>query len=152
MKKLIFFLLSSIILFSCSSSGDKMKEARKEILSTDRAFSAMSAEEGANRAFFHYAANDMIKLQDGQFPIIGKEALRESFQAAPDSGFRLTWSPVKAEVSRSGDLGYTFGEWELYDFAHQQIRYGNYVSIWRKESDGSWRWVMDAGATTPRPE
>jgi len=152
MKKLLFVLLVSIILISCSSTEDNMKEARKEILSTDRAFSAMSEEKGANAAFFHYAANNMIKLQDGQFPVIGKESLRESFQSAPDSGFRLTWVPIKAEVSRSGDLGYTFGDWELYDFSNQEIRYGNYVSIWRKEKDGSWRWILDAGNSTPRPE
>ena len=152
MKNLFFPFLAFIILSSCISTEDKMKEARKEILSTDRAFSAMSSEKGTHAAFLHYAAYDVIKLQDGRFPIIGKDALRESFQSSSDSGFRMTWIPVKAEVSRSGDLGYTFGDWELYDFANQEIRYGNYVSIWRKEKDGSWRWVLDAGNSTPHPE
>jgi ketosteroid isomerase-like protein len=66
--------------------------------------------------------------------------------------FRLTWEPVKVEVSISGDLGYTFGNWELYDYQRGKIRYGNYITIWRKQKDGTWRWVLDGGNTTPRPE
>ncbi|MFH1160316.1 MAG: hypothetical protein V1733_05140 [bacterium] len=150
MRKLVFFSL--IILISCTSREEKVKEAKKEILSTDRAFSAMSSEKGMHAAFLHYAANDVVKLQDGQFPVIGLEALRESFEGVPDSIFRLTWEPVKAEVSQSGDLGYTFGNWELYDFPRGMIRYGNYITIWRKQKDGTWRWILDGGNTTPRPE
>lgn len=130
---------------------ERMKEARKEVLSTDRAFSAMSAEKGTNAAFLHYAATDAVKLQEGTFPVIGLNALRESFQSVSDSGFRLTWEPVKTEVSQSCDMAFTFGNYELEDFTRRQIRYGNYVTIWRKQKDGSWRWVLDAGNSTPRP-
>ena len=152
MKNLFFLLSAFVILASCTSSQDRKKEARKEVLSTDRAFSAMSAEKGTHAAFLHYAANDVIKLQEGRFPVIGIDALRESFQSVPDDGFRLTWVPAKAEVSQSGDLGYTFGSYELYDFAHSEIRYGNYITIWRKDKDGAWRWVLDGGNSTPPPE
>jgi ketosteroid isomerase-like protein len=150
MKNLIF--LSLIILVACTSQEDRIKEARKEILSTDRAFSAMSSEKGMHAAFLNYAAKELIKLQDGQFPVVGLEALKESFQGTSDSMFRLTWEPVKVEVSISGDLGYTFGNWELYDYQRGKIRYGNYITIWRKQKDGTWRWVLDGGNTTPRPE
>ncbi len=150
MRKLVFFPL--IILLSCTSQEEKVKEAKKEILNTDRAFSAMSSEMGMHEAFLHYAAKDAVKLQDGQFPVIGLEALRENFEGVSDSNFRLTWEPVKAEVSQSGDLGYTFGNWELDDFQRRAIRYGNYITIWRKQKDGTWRWILDGGNTTPRPE
>lgn len=150
MKKILLFLM--IGLAACSSSEDRQKEARKEILSTDRAFSAMSADQGMKAAFLHYAAPDMVKLQEGRFPVIGKEALQRDFAAVTDTMFRLTWRPVKAEVSKSCDLGYTFGNYELYDFSREGIRYGNYFTVWRKEKDGTWRWVLDGGNSTPRPE
>jgi len=150
MKKLLLFLL--IGLAACSSSEERKKEARKEVLSTDRAFSALSAEEGMHKAFLHYAATDMVKLQEGKFPVIGKEALRSTFEGAADNMYRLTWLPVKAEVSKSCALGYTFGNYELYDFARNEIRYGNYFTVWRKEKDGTWRWVLDGGNSTPKPE
>ncbi len=150
MKKLLLFLL--VGLASCSSSEDRQKEARKEILSTDRAFSAMSADKGMQEAFLFYAASDMVKLQDGRLPVIGKEEFRNTFTGVADTMFRLTWEPVKAEISKSCDLGYTFGNYELYDFARGEIRYGNYFTVWRKEKDGTWRWVLDGGNSTPRPE
>jgi len=150
MKKLLLFLLTALA--ACTSSEDRQKEARKEMLSTDRAFSAWSSENGMQEAFLHFAADDLVKLQDGQFPVIGKEALSNSFAGVPDSMYRLTWEPVKAEVSKSCDLGYTFGNYELYDFTRGDIRYGNYFTVWRKETDGSWRWVLDGGNSTPRPQ
>lgn len=150
MKKLLIFLL--VGLAACNSSEERQKEARKEILSTDRAFSAMSADNGMHEAFLHYAASDLVKLQEGQFPVIGKEALQNAFAGVADTMFRLTWTPVKADVSRSCDLGYTFGNYELYDFRHGEIRHGNYITVWRKEKDGTWRWVLDGGNSTPRPQ
>lgn len=150
MRKLLLFLL--IGLAACSSPEERQKEARKEILSTDRAFSAMSAEKGMREAFLYYAAQDVVKLQDGRYPVIGKEQLERSFAGIIDTMVRLTWEPVKAEASLSGDMGYTFGNYELYDFNLGQILYGNYVTIWRKEKDGTWRWVLDGGNSTPRPE
>ncbi|MFH1295760.1 MAG: DUF4440 domain-containing protein [Bacteroidota bacterium] len=150
MKKLLVFILIGLV--ACDNSVDRQKEAKKEILSTDRAFSARSAEEGMNEAFLHFAAEDLVKLQEGRFPVIGKEALRDAFTGMADSMYRLTWESVKVEVSKSGDLGYTFGNYELYDFARREIRYGNYFTVWRKETDGTWRWVLDGGNSTPRPE
>ncbi len=150
MKKLLLFLL--VGLAACNSSEERQKEARKEILSTDRAFSVRSVDKGMQEAFLFYAAPDMVKLQDGHFPVIGKEALKDVFAGAIDTMYRLNWQPVKAEVSKSCDLGYTFGNYELYDFTRGEIRYGNYFTVWRKEKDGTWRWVLDGGNATPRPQ
>lgn len=150
MKKLLVILLAGLT--ACGPSEERQKETKKEILSTDRAFSARSADKGMHEAFLYYAASDMVKLQEGRFPVIGKEELRNTFAGVSDSLFRLTWEPVKAEVSKSCDLGYTFGNWELYDFKRGEIRYGNYFTVWRKEKDGTWRWVLDGGNSTPRPQ
>lgn len=137
---------------ACTSSEERQKEARKEMLSTDRAFSARSAEKGMKEAFLYYAADDLVKMREGRFPVIGKEALVSEFEDFSDSLFRLTWEPVKAEVCQSGELGYTFGNYELYDYIRKEIRYGNYMTVWRKGNDGKWRWVVDNGNSTPRPE
>jgi len=150
MKKLLIVLL--IGLAACSSTEDRQKTARKEMLSTDRAFSAMSTEKGMQEAFLHYAANDLVKLQDGQFPVIGKEALRRTFAEVADSMYRLSWEPIMADMAKSCDMGYTFGNYELYDFTRGEIRYGNYFTVWKKEEDGTWRWVLDGGNSTPMPE
>ena len=87
------------------------KRVEKEtavLINTELAFSAMSVEKGMAAAFIAFADKDVVKLSDGRFPIVGKAALEASFKDAP-AGFTLSWYPLKAEVSRSADLGYTYG-------------------------------------------
>ncbi len=77
----------------------------------------------------------------------GKNAIRNvwaQFFAMP--GFLVTCHPVKIEASRSGDIGYTQGP---YDLAFRDARgktvkdRGKYLAVWRKQSDGAWRVMAD---------
>ena len=57
----------------------------------------------------------------------------------------MNWEPTKADVSGSGDLGYTYG---LYDFKGDAAdgkgaENGNYLRIWRKPKHGKWKVVLD---------
>ena len=67
----------------------------------------------------------------------------------------LKWYPTQVEVSSSGDLGYTIGEYERIgkDASGSSATVtGNYVSIWRKQPDGRWKIVLDIGTPgTPKP-
>ena len=137
-----------LFLVGCST-GQKSDPA--VLIAADQAFSRMSAEKGMNAAFLYYAADSVVKLRDGKFPINGKIEMSRLFKAHSDSGMRLKWAPVKAEISQSNDLGYTFGTWELYIKQEDTTLYGNYVSVWKKQAGGSWKYVLDAGSNTPKP-
>ena len=125
--------------------------SREEILAADRAFSKLSSQKGLTEAFLAFAADDLIKPSEGQQPVFGKEALRGSLQGAnAESAYRLTWEPLRAEVS--GDIGYTFGAWtrqKINATESDSTLYGNYVTIWKRQADGSWKWVLDTGNATP---
>ena len=61
-------------------------------------------------------------------------------------GFTLSWEPKKAEVATSGDLGYTSGAFQvsMNDTEGKPVpRSGNYVCIWKKQKDGSWKCVVE---------
>jgi ketosteroid isomerase-like protein len=77
----------------------------------------------------------------------------EYFKKNPPGNFLLTWEPVKAEATST--LGYTFGGYTLQMKTNDGLRdttlYGNYVSIWKRKKDGSWRYVLDTGNSTPGP-
>ena len=122
------------------------------LVATDKSFSQMSLELGLNAAFIFYAADSVTKMRDGNFPIIGKTEMSKIYLSRPDSGMVLTWILIKADVSRSEDLGYTFGNWELHIKATDTTLYGNYVSIWKKQANGTWKYVLDAGCNTPKPD
>ncbi len=121
-----------------------------ELIQTDRDFSKLSIEKGRNEAFLFYAADSVIMLRSGNFPLLGKKALAEHLKTNPNNQFHLQWNPLRAEVS--GDLGYTFGNWELRLTGKDTVMYGNYVTIWKRSLDGEWKFVLDGGNDTPKPK
>jgi len=127
------------------------KYAPPSLIATDKEFSRMSVEEGLNAAFIAYAADSVVKVREGNFPITGKDTMTQIYLSNPDTGVILKWYPVKAEVAASGDLGYTFGNWEMYLKAKDTTMYGNYITIWRLQPDGTWKYILDTGNNTPKP-
>jgi ketosteroid isomerase-like protein len=83
----------------------------------------------------------------------GKAAIRAmvtSSFALP--GFRITWTPERAVVATSGDLGYTTGtnEVSVPDSTGQVTRMtGRYLAVWRRDADGRWRNVEDYASPAP---
>jgi ketosteroid isomerase-like protein len=145
-KKLIFLALT---LSSCMHHPADSKLLAKEIMMTDQDFSSMSAEKGMKEAFLCYAADTVIMMRQGQLPMFGKAELAKHLQTIPDNTVHLIWVPVTAEAS--GNLGYTFGKWELRITGKDTVQYGTYVTIWKKFPDGKWKYVLDGGNDTPKP-
>ena len=77
----------------------------------------------------------------------GKDAIREvvsEMMALP--GLELQWRATSAEVSASGDLGYTVGTYEMSvndAEGNPQRTVGKYLTAWKKQSDGQWKVVVD---------
>ena len=60
-----------------------------------------------------------------------------------DSSYTLTWNPGGGEIATSDNLGYTYGIYKLA--TKDTIFRGTYVSIWKKQKDGKWKFVLDSG-------
>jgi ketosteroid isomerase-like protein len=132
---------------------------RDALLRTDREFSARSEAKGLTDAFLAYMAEGATMLPPGAAPVTGREAIRELL--GDGGGVLLTWKPMQAEVAASGELGYTWGtsEWRVPGPGGGMTlaRTGKYVSIWKKQKDGTWKFVLDCGnsvavAPPPAPE
>jgi ketosteroid isomerase-like protein len=148
--KLRTFILIFFILTSCSQE-ENTEALKSEILETDKSFSKRAQEKGIAEAFVYYADEKVIRPSPGEQPIFGKYALMESFEKNPPE-YSLTWEPLRAEAS--GTLGYTFGGYTLTaktDTGKDTVMYGNYISVWKRKKDGSWRYVIDTGNSTPGP-
>ena len=46
---------------------------------------------------------------------------------------------------QSGDIGYTYGIHTNTEKATGKITKGTYITIWQKQSDGKWKFVLDTG-------
>ena len=107
--------------------------------------------ERGGAGFAAWFADDGVALGNGQAPVIGRVAIAKSANWSPKD-YQLTWTPTDAQMSPSGDMGYTWGHFE----GHSKDANGNpvtttgrYMTIWRKQKDGSWKVVLDAGANEP---
>jgi len=144
-------IIGLAVFLSCCQQPEDTNALKQEVLETDRSFNKMATEKGIAEAFIYYADERVIKPSPGQQPIVGKYALMQSYKENPPT-YSLTWDPIRAEAS--GALGYTFGGYTLMvknSAGRDTTIYGNYVSIWKRKNDGSWRYVFDAGNPTPGP-
>ena len=139
-------LLSAIApLAGCfQSSGPEKFKA--EILAADKAFCAASTKDGAKAAFLAGIAADGKLLSD---PRAGADAVNAMFRQLPPTA-TLTWEPSFVDVAASGDLGYTWGRYTLTIPSGVKgnppyIKMGTYVTIWKRQPGGEWKFVMDGG-------
>lgn len=142
----MFFTVVVILLFSCKNKKDATLTIpdKKELMEIDRTFSKMSEEKGMKNAFIEYIDSNGVLLKPGRMPIIGANAIDYLIQLN-DTGFSLTWEPNNGDISASGDLGYTFGIYALKPNSTDTTIYGTYISIWKKEKNGKWKFVLDSG-------
>jgi ketosteroid isomerase-like protein len=140
--KYFYTVIISIVMISCSQHKVTKVPPEKSILTTDEAFSKMSKELGMKKAFIEYIDDDGVLLRPGHPPIVGANAI-EYLTEQNDSSYILKWEPSSASVAASGDLGYSYG---IYNLQLQDTTLqGTYVSIWKKQKDGKWKFVLDTG-------
>lgn len=137
------FIIISIVAISCVKSAKKQFSGI--LMQTDRDFSQMSVKEGMIKAFLYYIDNEGVILRDNSFPEKGKETLAKRFSGKSDTAFILSWEPLYEKISDSGDLGYTYGIHTNTDKATGNITKGTYITIWKKQADGGWKFVLDTG-------
>ncbi|MFC2083926.1 YybH family protein [Bacteroidota bacterium] len=155
MKRIVYLIIfSSIFIFNSCTNHLLIKENESKILlETDIEFSKTSMKLNAAEAFKLFLAEDAIQLPHNNFPILGREEIYESMKSESQS-FKLEWEPQKAEVSMSGDLGWTWGYYKLSYSIDNETKhsYGKYLNVWKKQDDGSWKVVADLGNQNPEPD
>ena len=108
------------------------------VIAAERAFAARAGEVAWVPAFREFVAPDgQLAGPDGysDAPV----ALAE----APDDANRLVfWWPAFAGISHAGDLGFTTGPVSLDE---SRTARGHYFTVWRRQPDGSWKWIYDGG-------
>ena len=125
------------------------------LIAADSAFSARSAASGAAHAFGEYAEPQALTLLGaGHGMVWGDSAIGAYFREAIPAGDALTWTPRLARLAPSGDLGFTIGD---AAYRHvpadgaEQYSYTKYLTVWRRQADGSWRYAADGGNAQPAP-
>ena len=128
-------------------------DAARAVRSADSAFALAAGLQGTGVAFANYIAPHGVVFSNSEI-VIGADAVRALFEEQQRAGGNLNWRPIYADAAESGDLGFTIGE---SVFTGRGIngtvvqRFGKYLTIWQKQPDGDWRFVVDGGNASPTP-
>ncbi len=134
-------------LASLAALPERADEA-EQLLAADRAFYVSTTAEGLD-GWLGWFAPDAVALTPTGERVTGADALRTHYgvDGFPPPGFR--WEPQSAGLADSGDLGYTIGTWELQPPGDDAaVPSGRYLSIWKRQPDGEYRVLVDAGGNT----
>ncbi|MBT8312203.1 MAG: DUF4440 domain-containing protein [Flavobacteriaceae bacterium] len=147
--QLTFYMILVISILGCKSeqteaSFEKWKE---EIVDTEHAFAAMAKAEGIPEAFLAYAAEDAVLMRNNNL-VKGKKEMADFFEnQSPGGGeLSLSWEPDFVDVARSGDLGYTYGKFVFSMTDSTGVTRENagvFHTVWKRQADGSWKFVWD---------
>jgi ketosteroid isomerase-like protein len=138
MKRLIAIAL--LFLAGCATTQNAPNA--DVLLQRDREFAKASAARG-HLAWEEFMAPNAGKPANGGVMLIGPQEIGANMLAAFASGFALSWEPSRAEISRGGKLGYTWGRYRAV--VSGKAREGTYMTVWQKQSDGTWKVLFDTG-------
>ena len=128
------------------TSSESVEVLRKSLLELDRSLSETAKAKGAIAAFLGSFSDEARMYRDGLMPFLGKEAIRAFLS---QKSMLFTFEPLKSDISSSGDLGYTYGKYELKGEAPTPVEKGYYVHMWKLIEPGKWRVVLDVTTALP---
>ena len=150
MAKIISLIVCTMIVFlysSCDSSKKNDNETsllkNAALLKADNDFAALSAAKGLRQAYLENIDSNGVLLRSNALPIAGADAV-DYIIGLKDTGYNMQWKPSNAIVANSGDLGYTYGVYQIKSSVIDTTLYGTYVSIWKKQNDGKWKFVLQS--------
>ena len=139
-----------------SNSNQPVEQVLRDL---DAAWAKAAAAKDVEQTIGYYS-NDAIVLPPNAATTATKEAVRNIWKdmlASP--GLAITWKPTRAQIAKSGDLGWVSGAYELTmnDESGKPINdRGKYLEVWEKQTDGNWKcradmWSSDLAASAPIP-
>ena len=127
------------LLFAGCAGSVNVEQERNTLLALDREWSKTTKD---TEKFLSYFAPEASAYPQGMPVATGTAAIRDAFtKMSSMPGFSVAWTPAKAEVGATGDLGYTTGAYEMTMTGGGEK--GKYVTVWKKQSGGAWKVVED---------
>jgi ketosteroid isomerase-like protein len=161
LKRLAALVLAvaSALAVACAPSGSSKKaftsdvHMEAELMEADRSFARDTSDRGID-GWVDAFTDDGVQLPSGEPLARGKAAIRNVMVALlSDPTSKLRWDPDRAQVSSSGDLGYTLGRATVSKVGPSGgelvVAKLKYLSVWKRQADGHWKVAVDVG--TPEP-
>ena len=114
-------------------------------MKAEKDFNDMAQRDGLDEAFSYFAAPKGV-IKRGKKVVKGKAAIKEWYKKDMRPNETLTWKPTFIDVSNSGDMAYTYGDYVFTSFdslGNAKKNKGIFHTVWKRQTDGSWKFVWD---------
>ncbi len=119
-----------------------IEQSKDILLSTDVLLATLMSTRSDASAYEDYLTKDARLLEDGHFPIKGKDSILSLL--THQKGY-LFFRPAGSYVDYANDMGFTHGTGDFIDNnrkIHNDIKF-SYLRIWRLGQDGLWRIALE---------
>jgi ketosteroid isomerase-like protein len=151
--KVIPGMLLALCAVGCAPSSFDAAAESSKLAQRDADWSSASFEGKDIDRIVSFWSDDAHVLQPGLPPIDGKTAIRAFVTASLKiPGFKIHWVSEKPVFSPDGKMAYMLGAVETTAPGPNgtlQSTHGRGVTIWRRDSDGVWRCVVDITNDAP---
>jgi ketosteroid isomerase-like protein len=137
MKRAIIIIIA---IFFFVQQADAQKGI-DNLIQAEKDFAAYSVAHSTKEAFLKVMDSSSMMFDNGK-PVKGIEFWnkREKNSAV------LNWWPQYAEISASGDFGYTTGPWTFQPSKNDSVvARGQYITVWHLDKNGEWKFLADLG-------
>ena len=111
-----------------------------KVVATEIAFARMAQDEGLWTAFREYSTDDAI--------VFSPQAVnaKDWLKGRDDPPEPIKWQPHQVWSSCDGSLAVSTGAAQYPDGSN-----GYFVTVWQRQLDGAYRWIMDSGGKLEQP-
>ena len=137
---------AALLLAGCAGTEPRLSDREREradpsrVIATELAFARAAQEHGQWTAFAQFAADDAVMFVPQ--PVNARQWLRQQ----PNPAEAVRWQPHQVWASCDGSLAVTKGGWQRPDGS-----VGYFTTVWKRQRNGEYRWVMDQGDTLAQP-
>lgn len=140
------WFLAFLSVASASLAAVDREKLKAELVRTELEFFQYALQHGFNEGLRAYMTEDAFIANS---LTLGREAQAARVKAEQEKGTPrnsvIHWKPLRADVSDSGDFGYTWGVAESGPGKDGPFKpYGIYITIWKRQPDGRWKFVYDS--------
>ena len=136
MKKCFLFVIA--IFYCVLTFAQKTIDG---LINAEKSFAAYSVSHSTKEAFLKFLDSNGVVFDQGK-PVNGIE-LWNKREKRPGV---LDWHPVYADLSASGDFGFTSGPWTYRQSANDTVvARGEYTTVWHIDKNGEWKFLVDLG-------
>jgi uncharacterized protein (TIGR02246 family) len=156
----VCLLSGAMALASCSGTTQPSQPAaavdtraadEAAIRAADLGWSKAAGDKDAAKTASYYAESAVL-MAPGSPVTTGRDAIQKAFAGMMgDPNFALSFAPTKVVVSKSGDMAYEIGDYQLTLSGKKDKPFttkAKYIVVWEKQADGSWKSIVDAPNTS----